>query len=353
MSKRVEHHLDLLFSQAEDDMRLLVPENETVRRALTRRIADGEVVRVARGIYARKEHWSSLPVSQQSRYQIRTLQQIHPDWVFCGPTAALMYGLPVSYGYQETIHVAKRDAHRRPDSRLTQHKLPSATIDNITVVYGARVTSIVRTAFDCARIMDFRNALAVIDAVLRQTNLSAGELEQRFRTIARNIKGSRKAIRVARYGNPSSESAGESMARAAMIQQGFVEPQLQAPFQDPLTPGREFFADFFWPTPKGGIIGEFDGYSKYIDQNSSGSSRATRTMIKEKHRESSLSLYRLPILRLSYDDLRDDRRLVNLLESFEVPRKITVAVHVRRAPEGSLSFEFTNVLSPDEYFVAA
>lgn len=353
MSKRVDNLLDLLFSRAEDDKRLLVPENETVRRALARRVASGEVVRVARGTYARKEHWSSLPVSQQSRYQIRTLQQTHPDWVFCGPTAALMYGLSVSYGYQETIHVAKRAAHRRPDSRLTQHKLPSSSLDNVAMVYGARVTSIVRTAFDCARIMDFRNALAVVDAVLRQANLSPCELEQRFRSIARNIRGGRKAIRVARYGNPSSESAGESMARAAIIQQGFVEPQLQAPFPDPLAPGREFFADFFWPTPKGGIIGEFDGYSKYIDQNSPSSNRATRTMVREKHRESRLSLYRLPILRLSFDDLRDDRRLVNLLESYEVPRKITVAVHVHHAPEGTLSFEFTNVLSPDEYFVAA
>lgn len=66
------------------------------------------------------------------------------------------------------------------------------------------------------------------------------------------------------YANPKSENGGESLARAIMLELGFVEPELQHEFPNPNHPQSPYRADFMWKVNGKIIVGEFDGTDKYL-----------------------------------------------------------------------------------------
>ena len=66
------------------------------------------------------------------------------------------------------------------------------------------------------------------------------------------------------YANPKSENGGESLARAVMLELGFVEPELQHEFPNPNYPQSPYRADFMWKVNGKIIVGEFDGTDKYL-----------------------------------------------------------------------------------------
>ncbi len=67
-----------------------------------------------------------------------------------------------------------------------------------------------------------------------------------------------------KYANPKSENGGESLARAVMLELGFVEPQLQHEFSNPNCPQSPYRADFMWKVNGKIIVGELDGTDKYL-----------------------------------------------------------------------------------------
>ena len=67
-----------------------------------------------------------------------------------------------------------------------------------------------------------------------------------------------------KYANPKSENGGESLARAVMLELGFVEPQLQHEFPNPNCPQSPYRADFMWKVNGKIIVGELDGTDKYL-----------------------------------------------------------------------------------------
>ena len=66
------------------------------------------------------------------------------------------------------------------------------------------------------------------------------------------------------YANTKSENGGESLARAIMLELGFVEPELQHEFPNPNYPQSPYRADFMWKVNGKIIVGEFDGTDKYL-----------------------------------------------------------------------------------------
>ena len=134
-----------------------------------------------------------------------------------------------------------------------------------------------------------------------------------------------------RYADARSESGGESIARAAMIRQGFALPELQVDLPQPMNHQRSFRVDFLWNRLDGGrVIGEFDGMQKYEDEAMLGGRSSLRALADEQHREAQLTLYGMPIVRFSYQDVMDDRRFVELLDRYGVPRSDEVACFERR-----------------------
>lgn len=158
-----------------------------------------------------------------------------------------------------------------------------------------------------------------------------------------------------RYADARSESGGESIARAAMIRQGFALPELQVALPQPLNPRRTYRVDFLWTRLDGSkVIGEFDGMQKYEDKALRGGRSSLRVLADEQHREAQLTLYGMPIVRFSYKDVANTGRFVELLNRYGIPRSDEAARAERRlAHSRSASAQMFSVLSlSDESFWA-
>lgn len=207
--------------------------------------------------------------------------------------------------------------------------------------------------FDCMRIADFGMAVAISDYALRQSEIFKalrGKAKQsRDRYLAyfsslgmRKLKGARRASIAMLYADPRSESVGESLARATMIEMGFALPDLQRTLPHPLDPGKTFRVDFCWLREDGmRIIGEFDGAVKYENPETRGGVSALKVLEEERRRESLLSVYGMPIVRFSYKDVMNKGYFARLLRRFGVPEREEMAKAFRRIATGGVPSALT------------
>lgn len=168
MSEKVERELRGLFAEAEGRGACLRPAEERVRAACARRTGeDGELVSPLRGLYARRAWWDELGYSGQTLAIMRSLQAAHPDWVFCGPSAALALGCDVSFARQRPLHVMLASGSvSAPTALVTHHRLalgPDDADERPLEVRGLRVTPPLRTTLDSLRWMSFREGMVVAD----------------------------------------------------------------------------------------------------------------------------------------------------------------------------------------------
>ena len=111
------------------------------------------------------------------------------------------------------------------------------------------------------------------------------------------------------------------MARAVMIENGFMPPELQVPIENPDRPGWPWRTDFYWLLPDGTTVaGELDGGEKYVNPNMTHGRDALQVLRDERIRESQLTLAVDRVMRFTFADVIDERRLVALLERFGIPR---------------------------------
>lgn len=284
-----------------------------------RRVGSGELVCVLPRIYARAETWKALTPDQRHLYELRALHEIHPDWVFCGLSAAVAHGLNVSYqllGKPLASTSSGRSTLHSGSVRGTQVRG-----DTFTEASGVPVTSLARTAFDCARSCGFRDGTAIVDSALRaglgKDALLSYAQEQRGRFRRADVE---PALATIRFADPRAESGGESIARAAMFELGFAAPELQATVADPIT-GTPFRADFKWKLADGSIIyGELDGAEKYANKKMTNGKGALDVLRRERFRESRLTVGGASVVRFSPETVSDAAAFDNLLATFGVPK---------------------------------
>ena len=162
-------------------------------------------------------------------------------------------------------------------------------------------------------------------------------------------------MRTMHYADARSESGGESIARAAMIQHGFALPELQVALPRPLDRRRSYRVDFLWTRLDGSrVIGEFDGMQKYEDAALRGGRTPMRVLADEQHREAQLPLYGMPIMRFSSKDVANTGRFVKLLDQYGIPRDDETARVVRRLSRSrsTSAHVFAVCALHDEPFVA-
>ncbi len=340
-----ESELGGLFSEAEKRRSCLATCDARLRDALRRAMMRGEAIRPAKGVYARTAYWDRLPDRDRSLHVLRALQQAHPNWVFCSSSAAVAYDMPVPFASMSEIHVAtSRSRRNRAAKDVAFHAMPEG--EPVFSVAGINVVSFERTLFDCMRAADFGRALAFADVALR-SGRSKGKLLAYFREVGWNCSGALRAERALLYADGRSESAGESVARANMIELGFALPDLQVSFERPLERNRSYRVDFLWMREDGTrVIGEFDGRGKYEDAALRGNRSAVRVLEDERKRESLLSLYGMPIVRFSYRDVTDKAYFARLLESFGIPRRVEAAEEHRRMERSRLLAAKTFSIAP-------
>lgn len=145
---------------------------------------------------------------------------------------------------------------------------------NITAVSGLPVTTVLRTAMDCAFDLPAREAICVVDSAVRSlarpSRCHHEDSEQRMDEVRRRLeqivvaqgprRGARRARAVLRITSGLAESPGESVLHWFVRALGLPAPRLQARIADP-EHSQFYFPDEAWPEFK--VLAEFDGRLKY------------------------------------------------------------------------------------------
>lgn len=334
MNRATTERISTLLDEAERRGSLLIANNPSDYKALARRCSSGLLQQPLSGMFVRKELWAALKPPERAIFKMRALAQRNPGWTFCGPSAALLFGLPVTWSYLGTIHVAtsaRQKSHARPG--VKHHFM--ATPDT-EVARELRVTSFWRTVFDCLVMMEGPDALAIADAALRMSGSTRSQLVGHLKFFRRGYPGLQKALDIARLADPLSESGGESIARYMMHELGFACPLLQVWIKDPLEPWRRYRIDYLWEAEDGSLVfGELDGRAKSEDPRLTHGKSKEQVMSEERLRESRLTIYGAKIVRFDEKTARNKRKFAALLESYGVPRETTGSRSWELAPTHS------------------
>lgn len=328
MSTAVSHEIDRLFCDAERRQRLVCVSSNRLEAALARRLKAGSIIRPARSLYARATYWEALTPVEQAWHLIRSIHDAHSHWVFCGETAALIHGMPVSYSRALPIHVAD-GTHARPRTCgvVVHHALPR---DNPVLVNGFPVTSLARTLCDCLQALPFGEALAYADSALRVSKSSIAELRTSIEALPQRPRGARRASGILGYADARSESWAESVVRATILSQGFALPELQVSLASPVDPTRTYRVDGLFTRIDGScVVLEVDGVEKYENEHMLHGRSSLRALADEQHREAELTLLGMPVLRISSDEARDPARVVAKLTAYGIPRDPKTAHAIR------------------------
>jgi len=157
-------------------------------------------------------------------------QRLPDTAVFSGRTAAFLHSLDARppIAIEATL----------PPTTVTTH-LVGITIrrcqldaDDVVLVQGMRVMSVLRTVVDLACRLELVEAVVVLDAALHKAEVRIEELQDWARKHAgyRGVAKLRRAIEVA---EPRSESPMETRLRLGLMLAGLPRPQAQVDLRDP------------------------------------------------------------------------------------------------------------------------
>lgn len=299
MGRDIGGEIAELLAEAEEGGRCLVLRGRgsvRIYRALERRVAAGTVVSPARGLYVSAGRWEGLKTDQRTLFLARGLQEQHPDWVFCGPTAAVAYGVDVSWSLQGNIHVATTRSGHSPNGTLV-HRHPilreGEGASRIEMVGGLRAGVVSRDGF-ASYVESVRDGS-------RGKDLVRGTLA---------------------WADPRSENGGESIARARMLLLGYACPELQVEVPNLVEGGAPFRADYCWVRADGVVIlGELDGTDKYVEEEMTRGRSIDEVLSDEKDRESRISLYDVVVMRFRFGLTADPDAFAAHLDRYGVPRR--------------------------------
>lgn len=261
---------------------MTAPFLDLVRHALTaadrdafyRRIDDGSMTRVIRGVAVPTATWHEADGAERHRILVHAALATTTQRVaVAGVSAAVLHELPwVGHlpPFAEVAHLSNGGRASRT-LRITGLR-PASTVD----IDGLDVVELARAVADVARSCDFAQAVVVADAAAARSPTVIAEALAEIDRLP-GFRGGVRAMDALAFADAASESPGESLSRASMHRMRLPAPVLQAEF--PRSAGRPWRVDFWWPDH--GVIGEFDGESKYADN-------APGTLLAEKVREDDL-----------------------------------------------------------------
>lgn len=325
---RRNHDIEQLLDESERFDLLAIPSSDLERRALRRRVGAGELVEPHPGMFARAEVWGVLKWKVCAWRIIRTYAALHPDCVFCSMTAAFIHGLWVPKAeVLRGIHIL--ESHARTSRGVISHAIDNSEVE---LVGDMMVTSCLRTAFDCMVALDFRNGLAVGDSLARVCSLNQTELLDMLVDRYAGYRGMGNVRLVMPHVDARSENGGESYARAVMIENRVMLPELQVEVPRPDGSGRVYRLDYCWDLPHpvrvpvagakpfSQVGGELDGMGKTEDEGMLGGRSMNRAYRDERTRESQITALGIPVLRFTFDMARDTLPLLKTLDMFGIPR---------------------------------
>jgi len=266
-------------------------------RDLLRLQRRGELTRIRRGAYAVAPAEPLSRANQHRQLVLATVPQLGPGAVISHGSAAVLHGLPFWPEAVERVHVTRNRSTGARRRSLVEVHGAALSPDALTVIDGVTTTSLTRTVLDLGRTWAFEQAVAAGDRALalglaRDELLAASEGMDHWR-------GIRQARRVIGFLDGRSESAGESVSRVRMADDGLPKPELQT---EVFGPDERLLArlDFCWEEQQ--TIGEFDGKIKYGRLLKPGQ-RIEDVIFAEKQREDALRDLGWQVVRWLWADL--------------------------------------------------
>lgn len=329
-----EHpQLAATLARAEREGRCAVWTTKAGKEAVWKRVQCGELVSPYPHLFLSSGRWETLDAAAQTLHVIRGLAAYADDIVFCGPTAAVAYGLQaVNETLNLGIYIAKvspksirrvlvrhvrRPTDTPPAPRRAQWMGASAAqLEGVQCSNGVSVLDIAVVLTQCAMLLPFAQALAIFDSAFALPTADA----ERVRAAARTLEAQEAVSRLLRFREPESANGGESFARGVMIEEGFPAPRVQERFF-PATGGVRK-TDYSWHLGNGDIIvGELDGKAKYGDPEMTQGRSPEEIAHAQVMREQELLACGVSrIVRFTFDEARERGPLIAKLVAAGVPR---------------------------------
>lgn len=237
--------------------------------------------------------WVPAEVPDTRELRLAAARLVVPDrGVLCGLTAASIFGADVRRLDELDVHVGFAKGERirkRPGLAVCQETLDPG---DITRVDGVQITTPLRTAFDCLRLLRGAERLVVADAL---THLGLVDLDELRRYFA-----SKRRLRNLRIGEglldvvePLTESPMETRLRVVLLDGGLPKPKAQHEVRT--STGRLLGRlDLAYPEARLGV--EYDGADHWLQRREDD---RRRTSIREEDWEvlvySSDDVYKTPI----------------------------------------------------------
>ena len=188
-------------------------------RVIARLVRNRTLRRLHPGTYVDASAWQEADDERRHLMRLLGVQLHAPDATAYGPSAAVVWKLPVRQIPARPMVVRPRDAPRLAHVTLRR----SRGIQSHTTTHaGLTVTTRAKTVVDVACEAPLADALITIDAALRR-GLRLGELLAVHKD-APPVRRHQQTLDTLKAGDPYSESWLESLSRGRMIERGMDLP---------------------------------------------------------------------------------------------------------------------------------
>lgn len=314
MTESISKLIDEALDYTERNKMLLAAASPSMAKVLARLCQEGYLIRPQRGLYVRRDTWNELTSFERYLMRIRTLSSLHPEWVFCSYSAAVVHGIEPPRFAMNRIHIISSGTRTNPGIHRHHCRNVETEVHN-----RIRVVTIEHAAQACIEEMPFPYALGIADAALRVKNLEADDLIHALGRLQRKHEQKAYAADVIPYADKRSENGGESYARAIMIEQGVMLPDLQVEHYDPIC-NCVYRDDYEWDLASYRVSGELDGKQKYTKIAREQGKTIEDVMREERQRESRLRNLGMKFARFNFNQVRQVHPFLSILDSCGIPR---------------------------------
>ncbi|WP_166788183.1 type IV toxin-antitoxin system AbiEi family antitoxin domain-containing protein [Cryobacterium glaciale] len=293
-------------------------------------MAQGELVRIRRGIYALGAAWHSARSDDRYRLFVRaTVLTAEQPLVLSHLSAAAVHNLPIIGPWPKVVHAINNDAAGGNSARFTTSHRSVVEPESVTV-NGCVATTLKRTLVDVAATSSFLVGVTMMDHALRQEEERA-RTDRRYGAVGAPAlskedlytelslvhprSGGAKVRRVIDFATSLADNPGESLSRVRIAELGFEVPELQVCF---VVNGHQYWVDFFWRSV--GKMGEFDGKLKYTRGAILGDRDPADVVVAEKNRENLLRPHGKSFDRWDWDTAFSPRLFYEFMIQHDFPR---------------------------------
>lgn len=261
-----QSYAKMLFSTLgiHHDEQLLITIDPWDERRARELMQEELLIRLYNHVYADPVYWNHLDVEARIFQLASAIAAVEPDAIFCGSTAALLYGIGSAYSLLNAVQMLLPRSSRRDTYEFVEYRRWRP--GEVWRLGPFTLTDPYRTVVDIARTSAFRYALGYVDGLAREYDVDREELRAYAQTNCRGLHGISRAFGVFEYMDGRSDNGGESEARAAMILAGVAAPELQVEIARPGSAGY-YLADYGWQMPDGSwMLAELHGLGKFEDE---------------------------------------------------------------------------------------